>query len=115
MPLPLQNEHLGIQYILKEMDRHDYSGKHKAHGGRGQIMNFRKDWSLYINHTNNITDERSTGPLPSHARFAWFDPFEASVQRIVFMYLVPSLMVFNYCFIFKTQNQKLEKLQNFSY
>lgn len=67
MLLPLQNEHLGIQYIFKEMDQHDYSGKHKAHGGIGQIMNFRKYWSLCINHTNNIANEGSTNPPPSRA------------------------------------------------
>lgn len=110
MLLPLQNEHLSIQYIFKEMDRHDYSGKHKAHGGIGQIMNFRKYWSLYINHTNNITNERSTNPLPSHAQFAVFEPFDASVQSTVLMYLAPSLIVFNYCYIFKYQNKITRKL-----
>lgn len=53
-PLPSRNEHLGIQYIFKETDRHDYSGKHRTHGGMGQIMNFRKCWALYVNHTNKL-------------------------------------------------------------
>lgn len=54
MLLPLRNEHLGIQYIFKKMDQRDYARKHKAHRGMGQIMNFRKHWSLYINHTNKL-------------------------------------------------------------
>lgn len=94
MLLPLQNEHLGIQYIFKEMDQRDYSGKHKAHGGIGQIMNFRKYWSLYINHTNNITNERSTNPLPSRARFAVFERFEAKCAGYCFDVFSPFLDCF---------------------
>lgn len=54
-------------------------GNTKLMEEQGKIMNFRKYWSLYINHTNNITNERNTNPLPSRARFAVFEPFDASV------------------------------------
>lgn len=49
----------------------------------------------------------------SRATFALFEASEASVQRAVLMYLVPSLIVFNYCCIFKNWNKRLGSYKNF--
>lgn len=38
---------------------------------------------------------------------------DASVQSTVLMYLAPSLIVFNYCYIFKYQNKITGKLHHF--
>jgi hypothetical protein len=62
-------------------------------------MNFRKYWSLCINHTNNIANERNINPFPFRAQFALFDSFEVTIESVVLMYLFLTLIVFNYCCI----------------
>lgn len=94
--LPLQNKHLRIRCIFKEMDRHDYSGRHKAHRGVGRIPNLRKSCSLYINHTIAVI-ERRLNLLPVRAPLALLGTFGGTPQTLVFLYTLPSLIAFLYC------------------
>lgn len=103
--LPLQNKHLRIQCIFKEMDQHGYSGRHKAHRGVGQIPNLRKSRSVYVNHTSAVIGRR-LNPLPVCAPLALLGTFGGTPQTIVFLDTFPSLIAFLYCWFYFNQTRR---------
>lgn len=110
--LPLQNKHLSIRCIFKEMDQHGYSGRHKAHWGVGQISNLRKSRSLYINHTFTIIGRRLNS-LSVRATLALLGTFGGAPQTLSScIHFLPWLFYFIADFILIRQEEEEEETEN---
>lgn len=110
--LPLQNKHLSIRCIFKEMDQHGYSGRHKAHWGVGRIPNLRKSRSLYINHTFTIIGRRLNS-LSVRATLALLGTFGGAPQTLSScIHFLPWLLSFIADFILIRQEEEEEETEN---